>query len=825
MGHVELTCPQSPPRGETLTGVGLFLISAATLAFEVVLTRLFAVSQFYHFAFLSVSLALLGFGASGTLLSLFPRLRQRPHRALTAASLGFALTAVGSYGLTQVVPFDAYRVFIDPAQWGVLTLHYIALSLPFLAAGTVVGLLLAIRPTVVGRTYAANLSGSAVGCLLAVTAPSLVGAEGVVFLSGVLAALAGLCFCRAYPSPSGWRRLGLVLLVLTASLLGAGAARLPDGFHVRLSPYKGLSYALRYPDARILFRAWNGFSRVDVVQATPIRSLPGQGFSCTGQPPPQRGLFVDGDDLSPITRVRNASDLRPLTDCLLTALPYRLRPGARALIVDSRGGFDIWVALAEGARHVTAVEPNPLVVEAVRKQQGWTEDPYDHPAVEVIVEQGRSYLARPGPLYDVILLSLPAGYHPVTSGAYSLTENYRETVEGITAALRRLDGDGILVFVRWLQTPPSESLRAFALATAALERLGEDPTQSLVAVRSYNQMLILARRGPFSSEELDHIRAFAASRAFDLVYGPDIRPEEVNRFNILPSPDYHLAFTALLAAEDREAWLASYPYDVSPPTDDRPFFGHFFRWRQIGEVLAMAGHVWQPFGGAGYLVLLGMLGVAAVAAALLVLLPLARTRHTPGGTAGIRRPLMLTASACLGVAYLFVEIPLLQRFILLLGRPAVSMATVLGSLLLFSGLGSLLSERVRTGRVILVLVGLVLTYGLLGRWSIYPLLRLSFPGRLAATIVGLAPLGTLMGMPFPLLLGRLREGGPGPIPWAWGINGAVSVVASVLAATVALTAGFGAVLVIGAGSYLAAWLTGWAIPSHLRDDVPPCRDR
>jgi len=809
--------------------LGVFLLSAAALAFEVNLTRLFAVSQFYHFAFMSVSLALLGFGASGTLLGLVPDLTRRPARTLTASSWGFALTAVGSYLLTQRLPFDSYRVFLDPVQWGVLALHYLTLSTPFLFAGTAVGLLLALRPRAAGRTYAANLAGSAVGCLFSVVTPSLVGAEGVVFLSAALAAVAALFFhLRPQTSKPATlkrrtRRLESLKLLLPsaflASVLVAVAIR-PLGFlEVRLSPYKGLSYALQYPEARLIFRGWNGFSRVDVVEATAIRSLPGQGFACTGQPPPQRGLFVDGDNLSPITRLRGSTDLVSLTDCLLTVLPYRLRPGARTLVIDPRGGFDLWVALAEGAAQVIAVEPNPLVVRAVRLQRDWTAVPYDQPRVDLFVEEGRSYLARPGPRYDVILLSLPATYHPVTSGAYSLTEDYRETVEGFVAALERLEEGGLLVMVRWLQTPPSESLRAFALAAAAVERMGGDPIRSLAALRSYNQMLILARRGPFTSQEMDRIRRFAETRFFDLVYLPDIRPDEVNRFNVLPSPDYYLAFTGLLEADGRTAWIATYPYDVSPPTDDRPFFGHFFRWGQIRQVIAMAGHVWQPFGGVGYLVLLGLLGVATAAAGVLVLLPLfgLRPKGLPLRPAGAF--LRLIPFGFLGVAYLFVEIPLLQRFILFLGHPTYAMATVLGALLLFSGLGSLLSARVRLGRAMAALIGMVLVVGLLGREVVASLLGWPFPARLAVTVVGLAPLGVLMGMPFPALLARLQEENSTLVPWAWGVNGAVSVVASVLAAMIALSWGFGAVLAIGAGCYLGAALTAWAIPPPPRGDI------
>ncbi|RME37483.1 MAG: hypothetical protein D6793_04115, partial [Thermoflexia bacterium] len=746
------------------------------------------------FAFLSISLALLGFGASGTFLSVVRAPLRRPHRALPALGWGFALATLGAYFLVQALPFDAFRVALNPEQWGILALHCLALSLPFFCVGATVGLLLALRPGGVGRTYAANLAGSATGCILVLLLLPAVGAEGVVLFCAALGGLAGLLF-----GPS--RPLLPVLQGLPVALLVAGAFGPPAWMEIRLSPYKGLSYALQYPDSRLIFRAWNSVSRVDVVEASAIRSLPGQGIACRGQPPPQRGLFVDGDDLSPIPHVTAPADLRSLTDCTLHALPYRLRPGARALVLEPRGGWDLWVALAEGARSVTAVEPNSLIVRAVREQAGWTQVPYDHPQVDLFAEDGRAFVARPGPSYDVVLLSLTASYHPVTSGAYSLAEDYRYTVEGLVAAMKRLAEDGLLALVRWAQSPPSEELRAFALAIEAVERTGGDPAQSLVALRSYNQVLILARRGPFPPAELRAIREFAAARSLDLVYAPDVRPEEVNRYNVMPTPEHYLAFTGLLNAPDRSRWLADYPFDVSPPTDDRPFFGHFFRWGQLPQVVAMAGHVWQPFGGAGYLVLLGLLGIAVVLASLLILLPLAFIR-VPS-----RRLGRLPPFGFLGLAFMLVEVPLLQRFILFLGHPTYAMSGVLGVLLLFSGVGSALSARVPFRRAMGFLLGVLALYSAGLPLLSGPALGQPFPVRIALTVLGLAPLGFLMGIPFPRLVGALQEREQDLVPWAWGVNGALSVVASVGAAMLALSWGFRITLVAGALMYLCAWLT------------------
>jgi hypothetical protein len=819
-----------------ITYVGLFLLSAATLIFEIHLTRVFSVAQFYHFAFMVVSLALLGFGASGAFLT-FRRYsvsrRVGRFKSLSHWSWGFALAAIGSYALTLYVPFDSFRIAHDWRQGAVLALHYVALSLPFFCSGAAVGLLLATRPSEANSTYAANLTGSAVGCLLAVVASSLVGGAGVVFLSAALSILAALTFqysvvSSQYPvastkfpvlrfTPSG--HVSRTIQVALVFILVLVARWTPPFLEIRLSPYKGLSYALLYPDAELIFQRWNGFSRVDVVRSQSIRGLPGSGFRCSVLPPPQLGLTIDGDDLNFISHAEPGSTTLAFTDCLLTALPYRLRPAARALALEPRGGFDVLTALAEGAETIAAVEPNPLIVEAVRAQGEWAADLYDDPRVTVVVEEGRSYAQRTREQYDVVMLSLTAPQRTVTSGAYSLSEDYRYTVEAFSDYLARLDGDGLLVVTRWLQVPPSEAIRAFALTVEAIERTGGKPETSIVALRSYRQMLILARRGPFTAGELEAIRAFAAPRAFDLVYLPDIHPDEVNRHNVLPEPDYYRACVGLLEAEDRDIWYWAYPFDVEPPHDDRPFFGHFFKWGQAPEVLAMAGHTWQPFGGAGYFVLLALLALALLAAGALILLPLAargqvKRKGNLGATLGY--------FALLGMGYLCVEIPLLQQFILFLGHPAYALATVLFALLLFSGLGSLLSRRAPLRLVLIALPALVGGYALGLPVLFDATLAAPLELRLLIAVAALAPPGLLMGMPFPKGLALLERGDSAIVAWAWGVNGAISVVASILAALLALSFGFFVVLAVGASCYVGAGITA-AVLRAPRSPARPCR--
>jgi len=770
--------------------LGVFLLSASTLAFEIALSRLFSLAQFYHLAFMTVSLALLGAGASGTALSVWPWLRRGdPARRLSQFALLTALATLGSFALANWLPFDSFAIAWDRRQIFYLALMYLALSTPFFFGAMAVGWLLSARPEDGPRIYAANLVGSAMGCLLALGALAWGGGEGAVVFCAWLAALAALACCLSCVRG----RVG-TLTVWVVALLSVALFMRPAFLAIRLSPYKALSQSLRYPGSQQVWSRWNVFSRVDLVRSPGIHSFPGLSYAYLGTLPRQDGLTFDGDDLSPITFALSGDT--SFAGYMPAALAFRLRPGARALILEARGGLDVIAALANGARHVTAVEPNEIAVDAVQRAAPFGADP----RVRLIVEEARSHVRRSRETFDVVQLSLASPYRPVTSGAYSLVEDYSLTVEGFTDDLARLSDGGLLVVTRWLQTPPSEPLRLFALAVTAAERARLDPARSIVALRGYNTTTVVVKRGVLTDEELAIVREFARARKFDLVAMPGLRPDEANRYNVLDDDAFYRTFNELLVSTDRRQFYAAYPFDVTPPTDDRPFFGHYFKWEQAGQVWAQLGKTWQPFGGAGYFVLVVLLVLAAVSAGVLTVLPLV-VRRAKSELASRSSLFALAYFALLGLGFLFIEIPLVQRLILLAGKPVYAMAIVLFGLLIFSGLGSLLSRRMPWRGALAALMILALTYPMLLPVLFQATLGLPLGARLVIGVGLLAPLGILMGMPFPKGIAWLERASPDLIPWAWGVNGAVSVVASVLAALVALSAGFTVVLAAGAACY------------------------
>lgn len=797
--------------------LGLLVLSSAALAFEVNQVRLFSVSQFYHFAFMIICLALLGYGASGSVLAVYPRL-WRSNAPVTLAQLSLAQGAamVLSLAVMSNLPFDPFRLAIEVQQVLLLLLQVVTLAAPFFFCGVAAGLLLEKAGAQSGAVYASNLAGSAAGCLLALILPEWAGGEGTVLISALLAGgVASALFLTSettqVPAFGGQKRrlVSLLVLIILFLLLG-GAEVLPRlrgqpgsaALNVRLSPYKGLSYALQYPGAEIIFQRWNAISRVDVVRSGGIRSLPGLSYRYLQMPPSQDGLLVDGDDLSPI--LQDDGNLE-FAAYLPSWVAYLLRPGAHTLVIEPRGGLELAIARAGGASSLTAVEANPLVVKAAGPA-------YQAPELRTVVASARSFLREPGDAYDVIVLALAEGFHPVRSGVYSLSEEYRYTLEGFTDLLSRLRPGGILVVHRWEQTPPSETLRSFALASLALERIGQNPAAQMAAFRSYTTGTLLVRNGPFTGDELNVIRSFCASRAFDLSYLPDLHPEETNRYNVLLEPVESRVFALLVESETREQFISSYSYDIRPPTDDWPFFGQFFKFSQIGEVIAGLGKTWQPFGGAGFLILLALLAFSILLSTVLILFPAMRFRHSRGGDKFLRagkRWLMMSASfyfGALGMGYLLVEVALIQQLILYIGAPAYAMSVVLFALLLFSGVGSRLHHRVPYSWAIWSLVALLAAAAWLLPVAFQATLMAPFYVRWVVAVLMIGLPGFLMGIPFPAGLAWLsgQNEGRSMVAWVWGVNGATSVVAAVLAALLAVAFGLRFVLFVGAACYALA---------------------
>ncbi|NIS82382.1 MAG: hypothetical protein GTO14_19740 [Anaerolineales bacterium] len=775
------------------TSLGLALISAGSLAFEVALTRLFAIQQFHHFAFVVVSLAVMGIAASGLLLAIQPR-----HPPLSTLAVAYAIFVILGYLTINYLPFDSYSIAWDRRQVWILLLYFLVSGAPFLFAGWTVGACLAEAGTEAHRPYSASLIGSALGCPAALAALSLVGGEGTVALAVALGLLAAVAFTSRQTTR-------FALLGMTAATFVL-VVRFPSALALRLSPYKPLAITRLAPDVQSTTTLWSASTRIDVVQSDSVHVLPGLSLNAPISPPQQAALFIDGDGPIPINNLApDDPTAKTLTSYMPAALPYLLRPGAQSLILTPGAGLDMLIALAADSEQVTVALDEPLVHDVLTgPYEEFSASILRHPRLTVISASGRSLLRQTDRNFDVIHFALSEGYRPVTSGAFSLSENYDLTVESFTDAFKHLNEDGLLLITRWLGTPPSESARIWSTLLAALDTQDlEDVRKHLIAFRGMRTATIIAARQPFSASELDLVRSFLDTKGFDPIVLPDLDPSELNRYNQLPQEVYHSLYSALL--DNFEVATIEYEFNLRPPTDDRPFFFHFFRWRQTPEVLSTLGLSWQPFGGSGYFVLLALFALMLALAAPMILLPLialrrAKVKLSAGGAATIY-------FACLGAGYLLVEIPLIQRLTLLLERPVIALATVLFTVLLASGLGSLLSPRIELRRALAALSALLILTNILLPRLIEIGLQWPIPVRIALCVLLLTLPGILMGVPFAAGLKRIQKQYPGSIPWAWAVNGALSGVSGVLSAWLTLDVGFSATLYVGVLTYLGAWAT------------------
>ncbi len=802
-----------------LVYLGVGSVAAATLLYEVALTRIFAIAYGYHFAFLAMSLGLLGFGASGTLLGLRRPSRQPLHPTILARlAAAAALALVCGYAVSNLIPFDPYRVGWEPSQLALLAAYLLCYAVAFLLAGLVLGLPLTRWPQRAPGLYGAGLAGSAVGAVIALAVLDRADPTVAVLLAGLTAALGSLAFACARSqaeAPAGRARQADRFVGLTAAgLILVILWQEPFWFEIRLSPYKPLSQLESLPDAQVLERRSSAASRIDVVSSSAIHSAPGLTLQYQGRLPEQSAVVIDGEVVLPLTAREGLT--HGFVDGLPTSLAHRLRPASRNLVLEPGGGLEVLSALELGARSVVAVESNRLLAELLTSDlSSRAGGVYEDPRVELVVSNPRGYLSRSPETFDLVTLALSENRRAVTAGAFSLSETYPLTAQAFDAYLAHLAPGGLLAVHRWLQLPPTEELRAAALVADALRRAGKSPATRIIAIRSFSTMLILARQEPFTQSEIELAKTFARQRQFDLVWYPGIQPGEANVANVLRRDRYHESFQQLLS--DEQAFYDRYEYDVAPPRDTQPFFFHFFTWEQTPTVIALLGRTWQPFGGGGYLILVALLVLTTGLSLALLLVPaVAIRRRDPDGAARNSRAPPMVNFAALGLGFLLVEVALVQRFVLFLDHSARSFAIVVFGLLAFSGLGSMLSARIPWRAGLAALAATV---------ALYPVvLSAVLPGslggdlgvRIGITLLVLAPLGFLMGIGFPRGLAALGAARPSRLPLAWGVNGFTSVVSAILAPMIALSWGFEAVFGCAALAYAVALLAARGGP-QLRD--------
>ncbi|MCU1275738.1 MAG: hypothetical protein JWO48_3169, partial [Bryobacterales bacterium] len=752
------------------------LTTLATLLLELSLTRIFSVVFYYHFAFLAISIALFGLGAGGV---------------FSYAVIGWKGKLFSKMGLlsavNSVLVILAVLVVLaqgkDPSG-AYLALIYFACALPFFVSGTIVSLAVSETIQRVDRVYFFDLVGAAGGCLLLVPLLELFGGPNTTIVAAVLFAAAAAVWYGISGSAVG--RIGSVALALVLF----GLLFFNDQYQLIT-----VVYAKNQKLEHEVFQRWNSFSRIAIA---PNKD--------SGAPT----IFIDADASTGIANF----DFAHLTDHELNdllhqgpGLPYAIRPGAKTLIIGPGGGWDVARALAAGSHDITGVEINPIIATEImrRKFPELSRGLYLRPDVHIFVEDGRAFVRRSQEKYQVLQATLVDTWASTAAGAFALSESNLYTTEAFRDYLTHLTDDGILAFTRWGFDPPRESLRLISIAMVALRELGEtDPAQHVIVGRAGSRAAlagwgasdtVLISRHPFRAEDISRARKALSEAHMEAVYLPDAQ---------IPNQ-----FTELLRSPDPAAYERHYPFDISPVTDNRPFF---FYTVQPGDIwnFIMRGSSRS----ADYKInkavplLFELLAVSMLATLIILALPplvlRARLPH--------EKPVLafLLYFLAIGAGYILIEVALIQKFVLFLGHPTYALTVVIFSLLVSSGLGSYASRRVigssaarwraaLAGVAILVVLLAVDVATLLPKGITLPLVW-----KIVVTVVLIFPAGFLMGMPFPVGLSRLERWHSASVRWAWSLNAAASVLGSVAALVFAIYLGLIQTLLIGGALYLLA---------------------
>jgi len=771
------------------TLLAVALMSFAALLLELGLTRLFSVVLFYHFAFLAISIALLGLGAG----AVFACLRREWLSRWSTGQLGAALCAVNALvivAVLEIVVHSAVSLHLNWPNFWRLTVIYLASAVPFFMTGLLFSVVFARHHQHIAQLYGADLLGGSLACLALVPVLNFIGGPNTILFAALSVAVAAIAWAER-----GKRLIPACVAVALLILIAANYRnQLID-----------VVYAKGMKREAPLYVRWNAISRVEVDQ---------QG---TG-----RAIVIDADAQTSLMNTDPHHWSEGYRRNLMSAAPSVanvLRPHGDFAIIGPGGGVDVLRAVANGSGNVTGIEINPIIANNIMRDHfaDYTYHLYQVPEVHLHVSDGRSFVRDSHDLYDVVQMTLVDTWASTAAGAFALSENNLYTVEAFREYFDHLKPDGMIAITRWEFTKPREALRVVSQAMEALRQMGvQNSTQNFIVVSDGpldtdgRPVAVLVKKTPFTLEEqravLDHIQ------------GTNGQDPNLN-LNVLYLPATgdqlgmaHPAFARLILGQDSQAFSASYPYNVSPVSDNAPFFFFTLKPEQVFRNLDQGGIDWKVNLGIAILGIVLLVSIAAVIAFLV--LPLALSPETRSG-----HSLRVLYFIAIGLGYIMVEIAFIQRFVLFLGYPTYALTVVVFLMLLSSGAGSVVSRRwfsepTRVSLALAFIVAALLIYVFALPHLLEAMIGLPFAAKLLMSALLLVPLGFAMGMPFPSGLRALTSSESshpshprhGAVEWAWAMNAASSVLGSVLAIVIAIQFGLTAALACGAAAYVMALL-------------------
>jgi SAM-dependent methyltransferase len=791
----------------SIRAVAVGLLAAATLAFEILLVRVFAVEHFHHVAYMAIGVAMLGIGASGTLIAVAGGVGQDvAQRWFPAAMLLTALSLIATPILLHAIPLDLTQLAWNADQWLRLGAVYLLLALPFALGALATLLAITLESTRPGWIYGASFLGSGAGALLTIGVLWIVHPTRALAIPALVAASAA-----AVTAWTGTRPVGrLTASALTLALASLVALRPP--WHVSVSPYKGLRQVEAYPDARRVAERTSPLGWLVAVRAPAFRHAPGLSLAYAGEFPLQTALFIDGEIAGAVTRWGASGTDRSTMEILAwlpTALPYALGERNRVLVLGAGGGMDVWSAVAHGARRVVAVELNADLIAVSDDLAPLPTKATTGAEIDWVVGDARTVVTRMRERFDVITLAPGGGITGAAGGVHALNEDFLHTTDAYAQYLRRLTSDGVLAITWWVTVPPRGTVRGILTAVEAVRRIRPAAVENgIVIARSWGTTTILVKPSGFSASDMDRLGRWAASRQVDLDWYPGaVEPEA--QYHIPEDRTLVRAARAAVAHPDSARRFAdAYVFAVAPASDARPYPHRFLRAGSLRTLLQSGSTSWLPFAEWGYIALLATFAQSALLGALLILLPVViRSHRVRAGASSL--PRLVAYFSAIGVGYMAAEIALIQQLTLLLGHPVYAVATVLAAILICSGVGSVWSDRLAPSRAAILsamLAGALALFAVLLLGAVHLLQPASILVRGAAAAVLLAPVAAVMGTLFPLGLRGLAGDDSGRIAWGWAANGFASVVAVPLAALIAVEGGSRVLLLVAAMTYLVAAL-------------------
>ncbi len=779
--------------------VSVAFISVSIIAFQLSLIQILSIVQWYHFAYMIISIALLGFGAAGTFISLFRNLLLKSIDSLLPvfmllSALFMALSI--SVSQSELFRFDSYKLFFDISNVWQLVLSYLVFFLPFFFGALSIGLIFVKHVKNIGTLYFANMLGSGIGGLLAVMLMWFFMPEKLPAFISFLACFAGLLIIPRKLRSGFSIFISIVIAALVYLYINPG--------ELHLSEYKPLSKTLNLPGSKIIMEESSPYGLIDVVQSSHIRYAPGLSIKFPGTVSVNNAVFNNGNWYGAL--IPFGKDSIDYFKHTTEYFPYLINKRKDVLILGAGTGRRIISAIKSNASTITAVEQNKAVTKLLMNElAGEVDSVFNRQEVSPQNISPRTYLLKTYGKFD--LISLPViGSFGGSSGLFALQEQYDLTKEAFSEMWGRLNNDGVITVSTWIDYPYRKPLKILSTVTEMLYDRGISNVDDFIAtIKNWNTITFAIKRTPFKDEEIQIIRDFCNEMNFDPVILPGIKSDEREKFNKLQDKSFYLLIDRILASpEEREKLYSEYPFNIKPAVDDKPYFSQFLRWQSISILSEFFGNQSVPFFEVGYILLYLTFIQILIFALILIILPLIKI-----GWRGGRKNWALIYFSGLGIGYMFVEIIFIQRFTLYFGNVIYAAAAVVSLMLISSGFGSLVSQKVQAkpnrlvGIIFLIIISLII-YTIFLSSLLKTTIIFTLPVKIIFTTLLIAPPAFFMGMPFPLGLRLLSERNETQVPWAWGINGLFSVISVVLATIIAIEMGFVWVMIFAIGAYFSA---------------------